>query len=112
MIDVGDRFGGAPRGSPHHVAGGVLADLVQVSKRTLSLALHLAAGIVLAVVGLELMPEALTGTAAWVPLLAFVVGGALFRRLDHVMATSRDASAAATSRPAHWPSSPALPSTC
>ncbi len=40
--------------------------------------LHLAAGIVLAVVGLELMPEALTATPPWVPILAFVAGGAFF----------------------------------
>jgi ZIP family zinc transporter len=65
--------------------GGVLAELMEVSGRTLSLALHLAAGIVLAVVGLELMPEALNATPAWVPLLAFVAGGAMFIGLDRVI---------------------------
>jgi ZIP family zinc transporter len=65
--------------------GGVLAELMDVSERTLSLALHLAAGIVLAVVGLELMPEALNATPAWVPLLAFVAGGAMFIGLDRVI---------------------------
>ena len=65
--------------------GGVLAELRRVSEKTLSLALHLAAGIVLAVVGLELMPEALRGTPAWVPLLAFVAGGALFIGLDRAI---------------------------
>ncbi len=65
--------------------GGVLAELVRVSERTLSLALHLAAGIVLAVVGLELMPEALHGTPTWVPLLAFVAGGAIFVGLDRAI---------------------------
>ena len=65
--------------------GGVLAELRHVSEKTLSLALHLAAGIVLAVVGLELMPEALGGTPAWVPLLAFVAGGALFIGLDRAI---------------------------
>jgi ZIP family zinc transporter len=34
-----------------NVAGGLLAEMVPVSERVLSLALHLAAGIVLAVVG-------------------------------------------------------------
>ena len=62
--------------------GGVLAEVFRVSERALSLALHLAAGIVLAVVGLELMPEALEATAPWVPLLAFVAGGAAFIALD------------------------------
>lgn len=43
--------------------GGGLAEVFRVSGRVLSLALHLAAGIVLAVVGLELMPEALQAKA-------------------------------------------------
>ena len=59
--------------------------MLRVSERTLSLALHLAAGIVLAVVGLELMPEALGATAPWVPLLTFVGGGAAFIGLDRTI---------------------------
>ena len=39
-------------------AGGLLAEAMDVSERTLSLALHAAAGIVLAVVAVELLPEA------------------------------------------------------
>jgi ZIP family zinc transporter len=66
-------------------AGGVLAEVFHVSARTLSLALHLAAGIVLAVVGLELMPEALEASLPWVPLLAFVTGGGLFIALDRTI---------------------------
>jgi ZIP family zinc transporter len=66
-------------------AGGGLAEIFRVSGRALSLALHLAAGIVLAVVGLELMPEALKATPAWVPLLAFVAGGAMFVGLDRLV---------------------------
>lgn len=65
--------------------GGVLAEVFRVSERALSLALHLAAGIVLAVVGLELMPEALTADLPWVPLLAFVAGGAIFIGLDRTI---------------------------
>ena len=65
--------------------GGLVAEVTAVSEKTLSLALHLAAGIVLAVVGLELMPEALGGTPAWVPLVAFVGGGALFIGLDRMI---------------------------
>ena len=68
-----------------NVVGGALAEVVRVSERALSLALHLAAGIVLAVVGLELMPEALAGDPPWVPLVAFVAGGALFIGLDRVI---------------------------
>jgi ZIP family zinc transporter len=66
-------------------AGGGLAEFFRVSSRTLSLSLHLAAGIVLAVIGLELMPRALEATAPWVPLLAFVAGGAVFIGLDRLI---------------------------
>ena len=62
--------------------GGVLAEMFNVSRRALSLALHLAAGIVLAVVALELMPQALAAKPPWVPLACFVVGGALTLLLD------------------------------
>jgi ZIP family zinc transporter len=65
--------------------GGGLAEIFRVSARALSLALHLAAGIVLAVVGLELMPEALDTSTPWVPLLAFVAGGAVFIGLDRTV---------------------------
>ena len=65
--------------------GGLLAEAFAVSERVLSLALHLAGGIVLAVVGLELMPEALAASPAWIPIVAFVVGGALFVGLDRML---------------------------
>ncbi len=65
--------------------GGLLSEAVHVSQRTLSLALHAAAGIVLAVVGIELMPEALAAEPAWVMLLAFVAGGGCFIAIDHVI---------------------------
>ena len=66
-------------------AGGILAEMFRASERTLSLSLHLAAGIVLAVVGLELMPEALGASVPWVPLLAFVGGGVAFIALDRAI---------------------------
>lgn len=65
--------------------GGGLAEVLEVTARSLSLALHLAAGIVLAVVGLELMPEALQANPPWPPLVAFVAGGAVFIGLDRVV---------------------------
>jgi ZIP family zinc transporter len=65
-----------------NVAGGALAEVFTVSGRALSLSLHLAAGIVLAVVGLELMPTALATDVPWVTLLAFIAGGAAFIGLD------------------------------
>ena len=64
--------------------GGVLAELFTVSPRLLSLALHLAAGIVLAVVGVELMPQVLAASHAWVVILAFLGGGVFAVGLDLV----------------------------
>lgn len=65
--------------------GGLAAEAPEVSERTLSLSLHLAAGIVLAVVGLELMPEALTADPPWVPIAAFVAGGVAFIGLERAI---------------------------
>lgn len=72
-----------------NVAGGGLAEVFRVSGRALSLSLHLAAGIVLAVVGLELMPEALRAEPVWVPLLAFVAGGVVFVGLDRLVGVAQ-----------------------
>jgi len=66
-------------------AGALLAEVFDVSERALSLALHLAAGIVLGVIGIELMPRALQTSLPWVPLVAFVVGGALFLGLERLI---------------------------
>ena len=55
--------------------GGVAAEFLRVSGRALSFALHAAAGILFAVVGIELMPEALEGAPPWMMLSAFVLGG-------------------------------------
>lgn len=64
--------------------GGLVAEVRQVSARTMSFALHAAAGIVIAVVGLEVMPRALQATPAWVPMLTFIAGAGLFLGLDAV----------------------------
>ena len=63
-------------------AGGLFAEFVSVSDRLLSLALHAAAGIVLGVVGIELMEQVLQAEPPWVPLLAFVAGGGAAVALD------------------------------
>ncbi len=65
--------------------GGLASEVVDVSERALSLALHLAAGIVLAVVGLELMPEALHASPPWVPILAFIGGGVFFIGIERAI---------------------------
>jgi ZIP family zinc transporter len=63
--------------------GGLLSEMLPVSRRLLSLALHLAAGIVLGVIGIELMPRALSdGNQPWIVLVMFVLGGAFFILID------------------------------
>lgn len=73
-----------------NLAGGLLAELAPVSDRTLSLALHGAAGIVLAVVAIELMPEALAGTPPLVPVGAFLAGGLFFMAVDTAVSLVRE----------------------
>jgi ZIP family zinc transporter len=63
-------------------AGGLLAEVLPQSDRVLSLALHLAAGIVLGVVGIELMEQVLGVDRPWIPILAIVAGGAAAVGLD------------------------------
>lgn len=70
--------------------GGLVAEIFDVSERMLSLALHLAAGVVLAVVGLELVPQALEGDPAWIPVVAFVAGGAVFIGLEKLIDIVKD----------------------
>lgn len=65
-----------------NVLGALASEITEISERTLSLALHLAAGVVLAVVGLELLPEAMTSSAPWIPIAAFAVGGLLFIAIE------------------------------
>lgn len=90
-------------------AGGLAAEILNVSDRVLSLALHLAAGIVLAVVGLELVPQALEGTPPWIPVAAFVAGGAVFIGLEHLIDSIKDRWVPEKSPPGPWPSSPGCP---
>lgn len=66
-------------------AGGLLAELFNTSRRNLSRSLHLAAGIVVAVVAVELLPEALKGASPWLVVMGFCLGGAAFIAFDFVI---------------------------
>lgn len=66
-------------------AGGLVAEFVPVSGRSLSLALHLATGIVIGVVGLELAPEAFSARPLYAPLGSFVAGAAVFLAIEHAI---------------------------
>lgn len=62
--------------------GGLVGELFHIPYRTLSLALHAATGILFAVIGVELLPQALQVEPAWVIILAFFLGGAVFLLLE------------------------------
>jgi len=70
-------------------AGGLLAEAFSVSQRRLSLALHGAAGVVLAVVGVELMPQALQADPPWLIVLAFATGGVTFMFVDRAIGLAK-----------------------
>lgn len=68
-----------------NILGGLLSEALEVSEKTLSLALHAAAGVVLAVVGLELVPRGLQTSPAWLIVLAFIAGGIGYIGIDSVL---------------------------
>lgn len=66
-------------------AGGVVAELVTVSPHRLNLALHAAAGIVIAVVAVEIMPEALEAVPPWMLVAAFLLGGGAYILIENLI---------------------------
>lgn len=59
-------------------AGGLLAEFTSTPKRWLNRALHGAAGIIIGVIAVEIMPEALHRLTPWMIALAFFLGGATY----------------------------------
>lgn len=66
-------------------AGGLIAEFWKPTSRLLNLALHAAAGIVIAIVAVELVPEALQSLAGWWIALAFAAGGVAYTLIERVM---------------------------
>ena len=62
--------------------GGLLAEWLRPSENTLNRALQGAIGIIIAVVAVEVMPEALRGAPAWLLDLAFLAGGGTYLLLE------------------------------
>lgn len=79
-------------------AGGMLAELWPTSARLLNWALHAASGIVIAIIAVELMPEALGSLAgAWIAL-AFACGGMAYVMLESVINRTQRGSGSGRSR--------------
>jgi ZIP family zinc transporter len=85
-----------------NMIGGLLAELVHITERGLSLALHGAAGVVLAVVGVQLMPRALAAHRPWIVILAFIAGGGLFMLADQGMSIVKGRLPGAESAASSW----------
>jgi ZIP family zinc transporter len=66
-------------------SGGLLAEYLPTPQGILNKALHAAAGIVIAVVAVELMPEALSATSGWIIGLAFGLGGIAYLGIEAVV---------------------------
>lgn len=58
--------------------GGLLSDFVTLPRRTLNLVFEWVAGMLLGVVGIELMPRVLHTSLPWLMVLVFVLGAGLF----------------------------------
>lgn len=69
--------------------GALAGEAIKITPRRLSLALHAAAGVLLAVVAVELMPEALHSAPAWLVIVCFAAGGGAFILLDHFLENIR-----------------------
>lgn len=65
--------------------GGAVAEIFTISRNTYSLALHAAAGIILAVISVVLLPEALKTSSPTIIVLAFISGGIFFIIIDNLI---------------------------
>ena len=72
-----------------NLAGGVIAELVRTTRRKLSIALHLAAGIVFGVIAVELAPRTLGGMEPWLAVLGFLAGGVAFVSVNGLIKRSQ-----------------------
>ncbi|MEJ7931460.1 peptidoglycan-binding protein [Ramlibacter sp. AN1015] len=81
--------------------GGMLAEFFPTNNRIVSIALHGAAGIVIAVVSTELMPEALEQLSPWLVAAAFGAGGvsyvAISGAVDRLQASAKPKGGASSS---------------
>ena len=87
------------------IVGGVVAEVTRVPHRRLSQALHAAAGIVIAVTAVAIMPAVLGVVGGTKVALAFLLGGCFYLSLDLIAARAADASGPAAKRERSWTTS-------
>ena len=73
-------------------AGGLIAEVLPASSAWRNWTLHAAVGVVLAVVSVEIIPEALTTLAGWQIAVAFVAGGLFYLAIDAIVASGASAN--------------------
>jgi ZIP family zinc transporter len=66
-------------------SGGLLAETSRTTTRRLNHALHAAAGLVIAVVAVEIMPRVLESLSAWLIALSFALGGAAYIGIEQLI---------------------------
>lgn len=84
------------------MAGGILADYFRVSEGTMSYILHGAAGIILAVVAVELLPQALGSGSAAEVALAFALGGLTYVGLEWLLVWIAERGGSKKDSPRAW----------
>ncbi|WNK20954.1 peptidoglycan-binding protein [Halomonas piscis] len=68
-----------------NISGGLAAEVCRATGRHLNYALHGAAGLVMAVVAVEIMPPVLTTLPAWLIAAAFALGGLAYVGLEKLV---------------------------
>jgi zinc transporter, ZIP family len=64
------------------VVGGILVEWISISKQFLSNIYHFSGGLVLGIVGIQLMPEVIQHHQEWLIILFFLLGGSMFLLVD------------------------------
>jgi zinc transporter, ZIP family len=70
--------------------GAMIAEALPSSKQTLGLALHAAAGVLLAIASTELIPRVLIAKPVWAAILALFLGGAFFVWVNELLKLSKN----------------------
>lgn len=70
--------------------GAMIAEALPSSKQTLGLALHAAAGVLLAIASTELIPRVVIAKPVWATTLALFLGGAFFVWVNQLLKLSKN----------------------